>query len=73
MTRADHPTGTDRIAEVAAGLDEEIVVNIQGDEPLIEGPVIDAAVEALVARSRRADVDAWCTRPSPTRSTTRTA
>jgi 3-deoxy-manno-octulosonate cytidylyltransferase (CMP-KDO synthetase) len=47
MTRPDHPTGTDRIAEVAAGLDAEVVVNIQGDEPTIEGFVIDAAVEAL--------------------------
>ncbi len=47
MTRADHPTGTDRIAEVALGMDDEIVVNVQGDEPLIEGFVIDAAVEAL--------------------------
>ncbi len=49
MTSPAHPTGTDRIAEVAAGLDEAIVVNIQGDEPLIEGPVIDAAVDALIA------------------------
>ncbi len=49
MTRPDHPTGTDRIAEVAASLDDPIVVNIQGDEPLIEGSVIDAAVEALEA------------------------
>jgi 3-deoxy-manno-octulosonate cytidylyltransferase (CMP-KDO synthetase) len=49
LTRADHPTGTDRIAEVALRLEDEIVVNIQGDEPLIEGFVIDAAVEALEA------------------------
>jgi len=49
MTSPDHPTGTDRIAEVAAGLDEEIIVNIQGDEPLIEGMVIDAAIDALIA------------------------
>ena len=49
MTRRDHPTGTDRLAEVAAGLDDEIVVNVQGDEPLIDGFVIDAAVEALRA------------------------
>ncbi|HHY86591.1 MAG TPA: NTP transferase domain-containing protein, partial [Verrucomicrobia bacterium] len=34
MTRADHPSGSDRIAEVAARLDCEGVVNIQGDEPL---------------------------------------
>ncbi len=47
MTRSDHETGTDRLAEVAAGLDAPIIVNIQGDEPLIEGWVIDAAVEAL--------------------------
>lgn len=48
MTRSDHPTGTDRLAEVAAGLSDEIVVNIQGDEPLIEGWVVDAAVDALL-------------------------
>ncbi|MBW2401845.1 MAG: 3-deoxy-manno-octulosonate cytidylyltransferase [Deltaproteobacteria bacterium] len=47
MTRPDHPTGSDRIAEVARGLDDEIIVDIQADEPLIEGFVIDAAVEAL--------------------------
>ncbi len=47
MTRADHATGSDRIAEVAGREDAEIVVNIQGDEPLIEGFVIDAAVNAL--------------------------
>ncbi len=47
LTRPEHPSGTDRVAEVALGLDDEVVVNIQGDEPLIEGFVIDAAVEAL--------------------------
>lgn len=47
LTRADHATGTDRIGEVALGLDDEVVVNVQGDEPLIEGFAIDAAVEAL--------------------------
>jgi 3-deoxy-manno-octulosonate cytidylyltransferase (CMP-KDO synthetase) len=49
MTAASHPTGTDRIAEAAAGLDADIIVNVQGDEPLIEGAVIDAAVAALEA------------------------
>ncbi len=49
LTRPDHPTGTDRIAEVAGGLEDEIIVNVQGDEPLIEGFVVDAAVEALRA------------------------
>jgi 3-deoxy-manno-octulosonate cytidylyltransferase (CMP-KDO synthetase) len=47
LTGAHHPTGTDRIAEAAAGVETDVVVNIQGDEPLIEGHVIDAAVAAL--------------------------
>jgi 3-deoxy-manno-octulosonate cytidylyltransferase (CMP-KDO synthetase) len=49
MTRPEHPTGTDRLAEVAARLDDAIVVNVQGDEPLVEGRAIDAMVEALLA------------------------
>jgi 3-deoxy-manno-octulosonate cytidylyltransferase (CMP-KDO synthetase) len=44
MTRADHPSGTDRIAEAAAGTDADVVVNIQGDEPLLEPAEIDAVV-----------------------------
>jgi 3-deoxy-manno-octulosonate cytidylyltransferase (CMP-KDO synthetase) len=48
LTGSHHPTGTDRLAEVAAGLDDDLVVNIQGDEPLITGFVIDAAVAALI-------------------------
>jgi 3-deoxy-D-manno-octulosonate cytidylyltransferase len=47
MTRADHASGTDRIAEVASAEAAEIVVNIQGDEPLIDPAAIDAAVLAL--------------------------
>src|SRR3954453_23843994 len=34
MAGPDHPSGTDRVAEVAAGLDAEVIVNLQGDEPL---------------------------------------
>jgi 3-deoxy-manno-octulosonate cytidylyltransferase (CMP-KDO synthetase) len=49
MTSPEHPTGTDRLAEAAAKLSDAIVVNVQGDEPLIEGFVIDAVVEALEA------------------------
>jgi 3-deoxy-manno-octulosonate cytidylyltransferase (CMP-KDO synthetase) len=45
MTRGDHLTGTDRLAEVAASLDCDLVVNVQGDEPLIEPETIDAAIE----------------------------
>jgi len=47
MTRADHKTGTDRIAEVAHNLHAEIIVNVQGDEPLIDPATIDRAVDAL--------------------------
>jgi 3-deoxy-manno-octulosonate cytidylyltransferase (CMP-KDO synthetase) len=47
MTRADHPSGSDRIAEVAARLLCDAVVNIQGDEPLIDPSVIDAVAGAL--------------------------
>jgi 3-deoxy-manno-octulosonate cytidylyltransferase (CMP-KDO synthetase) len=47
LTRPDHRTGTDRLSEVAQAIEDDIVVNIQGDEPLIEGFVIDASVEAL--------------------------
>jgi 3-deoxy-manno-octulosonate cytidylyltransferase (CMP-KDO synthetase) len=50
MTRADHASGTDRLAEVAASLDSEIVVNVQGDLPFLPPEPIDAVV-ALV-RSR---------------------
>jgi len=49
LTSPAHPTGTDRIAEAARALSDEIVVNVQGDEPLVEGFVIDAAIEALEA------------------------
>lgn len=48
MTRSDHPTGTDRLAEAALNLEHDVIVNIQGDEPLIEGFVIDAAVDSLL-------------------------
>ena len=48
MTRTEHRSGTERVAEVAAAHPEfEIVVNVQGDEPLIEPAAIDTAVEAI--------------------------
>ena len=58
MTRADHPSGTDRIAEAASALglaDEEIVVNVQGDEPLID-PALIKQVAALLERNRAASM-----------------
>jgi 3-deoxy-manno-octulosonate cytidylyltransferase (CMP-KDO synthetase) len=47
MTRADHPSGTDRVAEVVREMNVELVVNVQGDEPLVEPEAIDAAVAPL--------------------------
>lgn len=52
MTRADHPSGTDRIAEVAMQFgwtDDEIVVNVQGDEPLIDPQLVARVAAALAA------------------------
>ena len=47
MTRPDHPSGTDRVAEAAGAGDEDIVINIQGDEPLINPTLIDALAERM--------------------------
>jgi 3-deoxy-manno-octulosonate cytidylyltransferase (CMP-KDO synthetase) len=52
MTSPRHPSGTDRLAEVAASLSCDIVVNVQGDEPLIEPSTIDDAVAPLLADPR---------------------
>lgn len=52
MTRPDHPSGTDRLAEVVAHYqwtEDEIVVNVQGDEPLIDPELIAAVAQALAA------------------------
>ena len=49
MTRASHPTGTDRLAEVAEGLDCDIIVNVQGDEPLVTPDMIDEVLAPLAA------------------------
>ncbi len=48
MTRADHLSGTDRVAEVAAADSAGVIVNIQGDEPLIDPDAIDRAVNGLL-------------------------
>ncbi len=48
LTAKDHPSGTDRIAEVAAKLDAQVIVNVQGDEPLIDPRAIDLAVEPFL-------------------------
>jgi 3-deoxy-manno-octulosonate cytidylyltransferase (CMP-KDO synthetase) len=60
MTRADHRSGSDRIAEVAERLPKgSIVVNVQGDEPVISAETIDAAVGALV-EDDLADMSTTC-------------
>jgi 3-deoxy-manno-octulosonate cytidylyltransferase (CMP-KDO synthetase) len=48
MTRADHRTGTERVAEVAAHVDGDIFVNVQGDEPLLDPTALDTAVNSLL-------------------------
>ena len=49
MTRDDHPSGTDRVAEVAAGLNADVVINLQGDEPQIEPAALDLLAGLLAA------------------------
>ena len=53
MTRTDHATGTDRLAEVAEKMtDYDLIINVQGDEPLIDPTVIDALVKPFLADAR---------------------
>jgi len=47
MTRADHPSGTDRIAEAIGALEADAVINVQGDEPLIDPALIDELAETI--------------------------
>jgi 3-deoxy-manno-octulosonate cytidylyltransferase (CMP-KDO synthetase) len=49
MTRADHQSGTDRIAEVAGGMACDIIINVQGDEPLLAPEMIDQVAGAFLA------------------------
>lgn len=63
LTRADHPTGTDRLAEAVALLglgDDEIVVNVQGDEPLIDPALINAVARLLASRPDAAIATCAC-------------
>src|ERR1017187_8021440 len=55
MTRSDHVSGTDRVAEVASTGDAELIVNIQGDEPLIDPAAIDAAILPLTHEPARSE------------------
>lgn len=55
MTRDDHPSGTDRVAEVAEQLDADIIVNVQGDEPMIEPSTLDL-LSRLLERDHEAQM-----------------
>src|SRR5437899_9986345 len=50
MTRTEHRTGTERVAEVAAHEEGDVFVNVQGDEPLLDPHAIDVAVNALIEK-----------------------
>lgn len=52
LTRHRHPSGTDRLAEVAAGLDAAVVVNVQGDLPLLDPAMIERLVDHMTAEPR---------------------
>ena len=52
MTRPDHPSGTDRVAEVAEALGGHVWINIQGDEPMIDPGLVDQVADFLVADGR---------------------
>jgi 3-deoxy-manno-octulosonate cytidylyltransferase (CMP-KDO synthetase) len=54
MTRPDHRTGTERVAEVAAHVKGDVFVNVQGDEPLLDPAAVDAVVAALLVEPRAA-------------------
>jgi 3-deoxy-manno-octulosonate cytidylyltransferase (CMP-KDO synthetase) len=71
MTSRSHQSGTDRIAEIAPALSAELIVNVQGDEPLIEPAMIDEAVapftndNALMMSTLRRRIDDDAERQNP--------
>lgn len=60
MTRADHPSGTDRIAEAVQHREADVVVNVQGDEPFLEPEVVNALVKRMQAEDQP-DMGSACT------------
>ena len=64
MTRSDHPSGTDRVAEAAQKLKVDWILNLQGDEPLITGEFLDAWIDSLDAKFGMATVATPLREPS---------
>ena len=64
MTRSDHPSGTDRIAEAAQNLKVDWILNLQGDEPLITGEFLDAWIDSLDPKFGMATVATLLREPS---------
>src|SRR5438046_10692352 len=64
MTRSEHRTGTERVAEVAAHEEVDVFVNVQGDEPLLDPHAIDVAVNALLEKPQ-ASISTVATRIKP--------
>ena len=60
LTSHDHPTGTDRIAEVARKIEADVYVNVQGDEPLIMPESIVACAKPLLDDARRQMASVYC-------------
>ena len=60
LTRRDHPSGTDRIAEAVTGTSAELIVNLQGDEPFIDPRVVDQLVERM-HQEDQPDMGSACT------------
>ena len=55
LTRRDHPSGTDRVAEAARKVDADVIINLQGDEPLVDPASLDVLAQ-LLERDSRADM-----------------
>ncbi len=60
MTSPDHPSGTDRIAEVAQNIDSEIIINLQGDEPLINPKQIEELISLM--KNPHVNIGTQCTK-----------
>ncbi len=56
LTSSSHATGTDRVAEVAKSIDADLVLNVQGDEPLISATVIDDLIDAMLSEDNEAEM-----------------